>query len=653
MIRRFFRASFAVLGLMIFASCGGKVVDSVQLIPMPQSVTINSYGLDLDKLQTISVPVDWGFVADNFVMDLSQTAGLDLERVDSSGVITVLEDSTMQDEQYTVRVTPCGVMVSASSVKGVNRAFSTLEQLVLTSLDLGQIPSVMIEDSPRFSYRGLMIDCSRHFWTVEELKESIRHMSFFKLNTLHLHLTDNNGWRLAMDKYPQLTEAGTYFYDFPELSGKYYTVEDLKEVVAYATQRGVDVLPEVDLPGHASALLAALPYLSCRGGRFEAYPEEREISKRKRAAENMICIGNPRTIQFVEDVVDALVEIFPYDYLHLGGDEVPTNIWEGCPKCRRLYRREGMSHWGEVQDYFTTQVRGVIESRGRRMAGWDEINERHVATPDDLVMVWRNYGEPMLQDALERDIPVIMAPQHGCYFDWGYAGNSTRKAYEFEPIKDSLSESKSHLIRGVQACLWTERVPTQERLEWMLYPRVCALSEVMWSPREIRNWDCFYDRITSYYPIMSKLGINFYDDAALNDAEFVVEREKPALVRHAHIETNMAPNFPYHPEYAFDGRTNSYYWGGGIIDRGHFFKVTLGEPTEVQKITVITGDSKDYITMADLMISTDGETFEKVGEFDSLGESVADLGGRVIRSVRIDVTAQHTCWPIIKEIILE
>lgn len=176
-----------------------------------------------------------------------------------------------------------------------------------------------------------MLDCARHFWTVDELKETLDHMAFFKLNTLHMHLTDNQAWRLSMDKYPDLVKEGTYYYDFPELSGKYYSKEDLKEIVTYAGTRGIEIIPEVDLPGHSIALLAALPELSCRGGKFEATPEERDWNKRKRGNENMICIGNPQSFAFAEDVIDALIEIFPSQYIHFGGDEVPTDIWENVP----------------------------------------------------------------------------------------------------------------------------------------------------------------------------------------------------------------------------------------------------------------------------------------------------------------------------------
>lgn len=389
------------------------------------------------------------------------------------------------------------------------------------------------------------------------------------------------------------------------------------------------------------------------GGAFEAYPEEMPVNERKRGNENMICVGNPASYAFAEEVVNTLIEIFPSKYIHLGGDEVPTHVWEKCPKCMALYKKEGMKQPGELQDYFTRKMSELVRSKGKIMVGWDEINERHAATSDDVLTVWRDTGEKQQKEALERHIPVIMCPQHGCYLDWGYAGNSVRKSYEWDPVLPGVTKEQEALIKGGQGALWTERVATQSRVEWMLYPRLSALAEVLWSPKEQRNWDSFYQRITSYYPVMEKLGINFYEDDALNEKEFVPTEEKPALIRAAHIDTNIPVNMPYHPEYAFDGRNNSFFWGGSTVGKEHYFTVLLTEATPVKEIEVITGDSKDYITKADLMTSTDGTNFVTVGTFDEYGQAKVQLNGEPVKAVKIQVTGQHTCWPIIKEIILK
>lgn len=654
-LKKYFLFSFLCGTLLMSAGCTEQPVSGqVNLIPQVQSVEFANGAYPLSELHTIqTVPAEWKAMTENFVYELNRTAACSLKSDDAADASICVEKSEkLEGEAYTLKVTKEGIALQAGTVQGLARALATLYQLVLTA-ENGKLAALTIQDKPRFGYRGLMLDCSRHFWTVDELKKSISQMAFFKLNTLHMHLTDNNAWRLAMDKYPALTEKGTYYADYPELSGKFYTKDDLKEVVRYASLYGIEVIPEVDLPGHSTALMAALPRLSCNGGTFEAYPEEMPLNARKRGAENMICVGNPESYAFAEEVVNTLAEIFPSRYIHLGGDEVSTHVWEKCPKCMALYRKEGMKRLGELQDYFTRKMSELVRSKGKVMIGWDEINERHAATADDVLTVWRDTGEKQQKEALERNIPVIMCPQHGCYLDWGYAGNSVRKSYEWDPVLPSVAKEQEALIKGGQAALWTERIVTQSRVEWMLYPRLSALAEVLWSPKDLRNWDSFYQRITSYYPLMKKLGINFYEDDALNEKEFVPTDEKPALIRAAHIETNIPLNNPYHPEYAFDGRNNSFFWGGSTIGKGHYFTVSLTEATPVKEIEVITGDSKDYITKADLLTSADGEHFVKAGTFDEYGQAKVALSGEPVKAVKILVTGPHTCWPIIKEIILK
>lgn len=637
---------------LFLTGCEGKLVEQVDLIPQAQSVTIKNGSFSLADLRTMQAPAEWTENAQTFAGLLQKSAGISLTVSDIDAPLSLVKNDQLGDEAYTLNIESGRITLQAKDAQGISHALATLHQLILTAKD-NKLPVLNIQDKPRFGYRGLMLDCSRHFWTVDELKETLSQMAFFKLNTLQMHLTDNNAWRLAMDKYPELTEKGTFYPDFPDMSGKYYTTDDLKELVRYAQSLGIEIIPEVDLPGHSTALLAAMPQLSCKGGSFEAYPEELPINQRKRGNENMLCIGNPESIRFAQEVVDALIQIFPSPYIHLGGDEVPTAIWEKCPKCQALYKKEGMKEPGEIQDYFTRKMSEYIRSKGKTMVGWDEINDRHAATPEDMLTVWRDDGLKAQKAALERGIPVVMCPQHGCYLDWGYAGNSTRKVYEWDPITDQVSPEQASLVKGGQGALWTERVATQDRVEWMLYPRLAALSEVFWCEPSSRNWDDFYRRITAFYPVMKQIGINFYEDDALNEKEFAPTQEKPMLIRPASIDTNIPLNPPYHPEYAFDGKTNSFFWGGSTINPTHYFTVILTEPTDVNSIEVITGDSKDYITKADLLISADGNEFQKVGTFDELGQAKADIGGKPVKAVKIQVTGNHTCWPIIKEIILK
>lgn len=637
---------------LFFTGCEGKLVEKVDLIPQAQSVTIGNGSFPLQELRSMQVPPEWNETAKAFTELVQKTTGVSLTISDIDAPLSLVKNDKLTEEAYTLEIERGRIVLEANDAQGISNALATLHQLILTAKD-NKLPIINIQDKPRFGYRGLMLDCSRHFWTVDELKETLSQMAFFKLNKLQMHLTDNNAWRLAMDQYPELTAKGTYYSDFPDLSGKYYSTNDLKEIVKYAQALGIEIIPEVDLPGHAIALLAAMPQLSCKGGTFEAYPEELPLNQRKRGNENMLCIGNPESIRFAQEVVDALIQIFPSKYIHLSGDEVPTAIWEKCPKCQALYKKEGMKEPGELQDFFTRKMSEYIRSKGKIMVGWDEINDRHAATPEDMLTVWRDNGLKAQKAALERGIPVVMCPQHGCYLDWGYAGNSTRKVYEWDPVTSQVTPEQEALVKGGQGALWTERVATQDRVEWMLYPRLAALSEVFWTNASKRNWDDFYRRITDFYPVMRKMGINFYEDDALNEKEFAPTQEKPMLIRPASIDTNIPLNSPYHPEYAFDGKTNTFFWGGSTINPSHYFTVILTEPAKISDIEIITGDSKDYITKADLLISEDGNKFNKVGTFDELGQAKAHVGGKPVKAVKIQVTGNHTCWPIIKEIILK
>lgn len=643
-----------MLGSLLLLSCTTTShMEVPPLIPQPLEIVVESGSFDPSTVESVALPTPWYSTTQNLIKDLAEQNAIELKITEdpASAQIVAEELVGMAEEEYELQVGAEQIRIWVSTKAGYLNAMQTVKQFLLQS---GPIPQMKISDQPRFAYRGLMLDCSRHFWTVDEIKESIRQMALFKLNKLHLHLTDNNAWRVEIKAYPKLITSGTHYDGFPELSDKYYTQDELRDIVAYAAQYNIEVIPEIDVPGHAIALLAAYPELSCHGGEYAPYPEEMPANQRKYGSGNMLCVGNPEVYTFMDQVIKEVADIFPSKNLHLGGDEVPTKVWQTCDKCKALHHSEKMSDWGEVQDYFTREMAQKAKKYGKTMLGWDEINERHAATPDDMVMVWRNHGFDKAVEAMERDIPIIMAPQHGCYYDWGYAGNATRKVYEWDPISEEMALlNKDHLVKGGQACLWTERVANQDRVEEMLYPRLTALAEVLWTAKEKRNWDDYLQRLENFYPLMEQYGINYFFDDAINEEEFKPKAEKPALLRHAQLSTNVPYHGNYHLEYLFDGKSNTFYWGGRSIAKGDWYQVSLGEPVSAAKVEVITGDSKDYINHADLMISEDGEAFEKVGEFDSYGKAEAKLEGRTIRAVRIEVSQNHNCWPVIKEVKIE
>lgn len=642
---------YIICGLCLFIACQQESKEKLNLIPQVDSVYIRNGYFQLQSLKTIQIPEKWNKVGKLFIDDLNKRSSIFIQSTNQNANVRIIENRSLPAETYLLNIEKDFIQIETNDVSGLNHALVTLQQLIWNDSD-GQLPRMTIKDRPRFSYRGIMLDCSRHFWTISELKKTIDQMAFFKLNTLHLHLTDNQGWRLAMDKYPQLAEKGSYYYDYPELSGKYYSKSDLIDIVDYASSRGINIIPEVDLPGHCIALLAGLPELSCQGGVFETYPEEREGDKRKRVAEHMICVGNPQSLAFVEDVVDALIEIFPSPYIHLGGDEVGTNIWEQCPKCMALYRQKGMKDIHEIQDYFTKEVSRIVRSKGRTMIGWDEINTRNAASTDDMLTIWQNDGKAQQKKALDRNIPVIMCPKDPCYFDFGYARNSTRKVYEWEPIDNAIPIELRSLVKGGQACLWTEFVTTQTEVEKMYYPRLCALAEVLWIKPEKKDWTDFYSRLTHFQSTFDLLDINYYTGEDVDKNWFKAVKEQPKLILPARIETNITAIKYYNPEYAFDGREDTFFSSSYAVGKGDYFTVILNEAQIVKGIEVICDDSKEFLSCADLLISTDNTNFVKVAEFNKYGRASASLNEENIKAIKIDVQGKHFNRLTIREINL-
>lgn len=323
---------FAALAVAMLA-CDSKPADPPALVPAPVDMAmLPEAGMKRGDLGSVWTPdTVLAAVCRAFADDVPGVSIVDGR--DRAAVRVYLCDTVAVGGGYGLEVTADSIVVRAADAGGAACGLATVRQLLMTSDR--RIPSLRISDYPRFSYRGVMIDASRHFWPVDELKRIVGAMSLFKLNVLHLHLSDNQSWRLWLDRHPEVVERGTCYPDFPELSGKYYTHADLKELVAYAAARGVEIIPEIDMPGHCLALLASHPELSCRGGEFEPYPDEREQKDRRRLGENMLCVGNEAVYDFVGDMLDELVEIFPSRYIHTGGDEVSTHVWKECPRCRR------------------------------------------------------------------------------------------------------------------------------------------------------------------------------------------------------------------------------------------------------------------------------------------------------------------------------
>lgn len=645
MIRTYiYRCLSLLMWLLPDVLCG----QGLNLIPQAQTVVENGKGVySIDKLKSICFPEVWKRHGQLLTYELGQTLGVFLQYTSDHPSIRIIQSDKLPSETYTLTVFKQGINIEAGDVGGLNHALATLSQLVLHAAG-GKLPLLTIQDKPRLGYRGLMIDCSRHFWTAEQLKRCVRQMAFFKLNTLHLHLSDNQGWRFYFHKHPELVAKGTYYQAVKELSGQYYTYAEMKELVAYAAAHGVDIVPEIDLPGHCQALLAAMPQLSCNGGTFETYPEEDETSIRIRRGENMLCVGNPETYHFIGELVAELAEIFPSKYIHLGGDEVSTSIWEKCSKCQALYKQAGLKSWHELQDYFTRKVSRMVRGKGKTMIGWDEINDRNAAEKEDVIMIWQYDGKEQLQKALQRGMQVIMSPKDPCYFDFGYSRNSTRRVYEWNLPDDNL------LVKGGQANVWTEFITTEADLEKMLFPRVCALAETLWSTSDKKDWQDFRKRVGKFYTVFDRWDMGYYVDTDMDAPGFVPQTEAiPRLVCPAHIETNIGGIKYYHPEYAFDGDERTFFATPYSLPRGAYFTLVLDNPQQLCDIKVAFDASHEYPKKVDLMVSADGKQFETVTAQITDGMLQASFGElRLVKAIKIELTTSLLARLSIKEFIL-
>ena len=476
------------------------------------------------------------------------------DEVPASGIRFVTDES-LPAEGYELNVDGEGIEVRASQFPGFLYALQSLEQLLPAAVygtepapdAAWEVPCVKIADAPRFAYRGMHLDVARHFFSVDEVKRYIDVMAIHKLNTLHWHLTDDQGWRIEIKRYPELTAVGSIrkatvvrkewgTYDGTPYGG-FYTQDEIRDVVKYAADRGVTVIPEIDLPGHMLAALTAYPELGCTGGPYEVWG-------RWGVADDVLCPGREKTFEFLEGVLTEVMELFPSEYIHIGGDECPKVRWEKCPRCQAKIRQLGLKDDGEhtaehyLQSYVTDRIGKFLAQHGRRIIGWDEILEGR-APSDAVVMSWRGSEGGIAAAKLGHD--VIMTPNSHFYFDYyqsldtdaepfGIGGYiPMEQVYSYDPAFPELTPEQQKHILGVQANLWTEYVLSDEHLEYMLLPRLAALSEVQWCLSETKDWNRFIGsfRMDKIY---SQLGYEFAKHIFGVTASYAVDPEKGGVV---------------------------------------------------------------------------------------------------------------------------
>lgn len=436
---------------------------------------------------------------------------------------TVDADTSLGGASYALSVAGEFVVIRAREQAGSFYGVQTLLQLLPSEIFASKpvrdvhwtIPCVQIADAPRFDWRGLMLDCSRTFQSLEYLRQTIDRMAVYKLNVLHLHLTDDQGWRLEIKKYPELTAKGGFFpakYNEPASHQGFYTQEQMKDLVAYAAARHITIVPEIELPGHSLAALSVLPHLSCTGGPFEIYP----FFKGPGITPDIFCAGQEETFEFFSNVLAEVIDIFPSKYIHIGGDEAPKARWKACPACQKCIKDEGLKNEAELQSWFIRRAERMVAAKGRRLIGWDEIAEGGLS-PNAAVMWWRaksgQSGTEIVKSALQNGHETVMSPNTYCYFDYTYQRTDTLRAYSFEPIPPELDAAQAGLVLGLQACFWSHIDREPDQVDYQLFPRLLAIAERGWSPKDTRDPADFSRRITAHAATLKQLGVRYRSES--------------------------------------------------------------------------------------------------------------------------------------------
>ncbi len=429
-------------------------------------------------------------------------------------------------EAYTLDVKEDRIQVVGASKRGLMFGIQSLLQVIYPNAKKGdviEVPVLTVKDQPTFQWRGMHLDVCRHFYSVEFVKHMLDLMAMHKLNTFHWHLTDDQGWRIEIKKYPKLTEISsvrkeTMVGHYVETNqvfdgtpyGGYYTQEQIKEVVDYATKLCITVVPEIEMPGHAVAALAAYPELSCSGGPFDVYTKWG-------VSDDVYCAGKEETFEFLQNILSEVVELFPGEYLHVGGDECPKKRWEKCPLCQKRMKENNLKDEMELQSYFIKRMEKFVASKGKKLIGWDEILEGGL--PERAtVMSWRGYEGGI--EAAHTGHDVVMTPGGFCYFDHLQGDSeseplaiggftSLSKVYEFKPIPPQLEKKSRKHILGAQANVWTEYISSDEKVEYMVFPRLCAMSEVLWTEESHRDYDDFLNRLNVHLKRLDHMGVNY------------------------------------------------------------------------------------------------------------------------------------------------
>lgn len=620
----------------VFTACAPVAEQTLSVTPVPMEVNWQrgSFRPDASTSLWIEAPE-----ADRSILaEYLQASPLALKLADSqSGNQVVLKQTDALEgitspEGYVLSVNSDGMRIEALSGAGLFYGVQTLLQMAADAPE--GMTAVTVKDEPRFEYRGIMLDVSRHFRSKEFVKRQIDLLSYYKINRLHLHLTDAAGWRIEIKKYPRLTQFAAWrpqavWKDWwngkreyceetdPRAQGGYYTQDDIRELVAYAQKHYVTIIPEIEMPSHSEEVLTAYPELSCTHVPYK---------------QSDFCIGNEKTFEFLENVLTEVMELFPSEYIHIGGDEAGKASWPNCKLCQARMKKEGLKDVNELQSYSIHRMERFLNSHGRKLLGWDEILDGGLA-PNATVMSWRGTEGGLA--AIRSGHKAIMSPGQYCYLD-GYQDAPysqpeaiggylpLKKVYGYEPVPDSLSADEARLMYGVQANLWTEYIPTEEHAEYMLYPRAIALAEVAWSKPENKSWEDFHRRALK---IVDELKAKGYHPFELKN-EIGNRKEAETPVEHLALGKKVTYNAPYWENYPAAGEatlTDGLRGGWNYNDQlwqGFVTKDRVDVVIDLEKETPIHSVAADFMQICGpevfmpervvISVSNDGKEFTQL-----------------------------------------
>ncbi len=488
------------------------------LIPIPSDIKMGSGSFVFDRITNIwfnSNDIELKKVIQPFVVQFCKVTNYKIEENNklliSNSTIDILitnRADTLGEEGYCLDVRKNNISIKAANYAGIFYAFQTLRQLLpkeiesktkVTNNIKWEVPCLTITDKPRFKWRGMLLDCGRHFMDKDFVKRYIDILSYYKMNRFHWHLTEDQGWRIEIKKYPKLTEIGAWRIEADgKRYGGFYTQADIKEIVAYAADHFITVIPEIEMPGHSVGAIASYPLLSCTGLPIN-------VENNWGVFKDIYCAGNDSTFAFIQDVLDEVISLFPAKYIHIGGDEAPKYRWEHCPKCQARIKNEGLKDEFELQSYFIKRIEAYLKTKDRSIIGWDEILEGGLA-PAATVQSWR--GVQGAIHAARTGHDAVVSPTSHAYFDYDVKNLDLKKVYSFEPIPDSLTEEQSKHILGGECNMWTERGP-QDQVDNRMFPRMLAMTEALWSLPQNKNYDAFYNRVQKHYNVLNIMGVNY------------------------------------------------------------------------------------------------------------------------------------------------